>query len=145
MLMSYHLNIFQTSDRNRKFSLAEILSMLQEVDPTASVIESQTKAKEFGVQNSDVGKLYFSNGMFWSVYESDSQLKHLLNFLEPLELMVVGEEGETYPENTNAQEGLTQNTFEEKDKKTNIRNLLSQRKIGFFIIFLFVVLAWVIN
>jgi len=119
--------------------------MLQEVDQTSSVIESQTKAKEFSVLNPDVGKLYFSNGMFWSVYESDSQLKHLLNFLEPLELTVVGEEGETYPENTNAQEGLKQNTFAEKDKKTNVRNFLKQRKVGFFIIVLFVVLAWVIN
>lgn len=143
--MSYHLNIFQKSDQKRKFSLAEILSMLQEVDQAASAMDSQTKAKELIVSNSDVGKLYFSNGMFWSVYESDSQLKRLLNFLEPLDLIVVGEEGEIYPENINIQEGLKKNTFAEKAKKTDVKDFVNQRKIGFLIIFLFVVFAWILN
>lgn len=143
--MSYHLNIFHESDQNRKFSLAEILSMLQKVDQAASVMDSQTKAKELVVPNSDVGKLYFSNGMFWSVYESDNQLKRLLKFLEQLELIVIGEEGEAYPENLNTHEGLTQNTFAEKTKKTDVRDLFNQRKIGFFIILLFVVFAWILN
>jgi len=143
--MPYHLNIFQAKNQNWKFSLSEVLSMLQAIDQSASVIDSQTKAKEFSVSNSDVGRLYFSNGMFWSIYESDHQLKRLLNFLEPLELVVVGEEGESYPENTNIQEGLTQDIFAEKDKITNVRNFLKQRKVGFLIIFLFVVLAWIIN
>ncbi len=142
--MSYHLNIFQANDRNWKFSLEEILAMLQELDSTASVIDSQTKAKEFGVLNPNVGKLYFSNGMFWSVYESDTQLKHLLNFLEPLGLTVVGEEGETYLEE-NSQNRSTQKSSAEKAKKFDVINLLKQRRIGFLIIFLFVVLAWVIN
>lgn len=143
--MPYHLNIFQAKNQGWKFSLTEVLSMLQVVDQTASVIDSQTKAKEFSVPNSDVGRLYFSNGVFWSIYESDDQLKRLLNFLEPLELIVVGEEGETYPANTNVQEVRTQNTYAAKDKKTNVRDLFNQRKIGFLIIFLFIVFAWVIN
>ena len=83
--------------------------------------------------------------MFWSLYESDNQLKNLLRLLEPLELIVVGEEGETYPENLNSNEALRHNIFAEKTKKTDVRGLFSQRKIGFFIILLVFVLAWVFN
>lgn len=143
--MSYHLNIFHAKNQDYKFSLSEVLSILQLVDQSASVIDSQSNAKEFSVSKPDVGKLYFSNGMFWSIYESDDQLERLVNFLEPLELIVVGEEGEFYNANANVGEALTQGTLTTKDKKTNFKNFFNRRKIGFFIVFLFIVFAWVIN
>lgn len=119
--------------------------MLKEVDHTASVIDSQTKAKEIHMSNTDVGKLYFSNGMFWSIYESEDQLKRLLKFLEPLGFIVVGEEGETYNTHGGFEETPTQKTSIAKDRKTNLKDLFNQRKVGFVIILIFIVLAWLIS
>lgn len=142
--MSYHLNIHPVGDLNSKLELKELLSLLRKKDATASIIESESKAKEFRVENSNIGRLYFSNGLFWSLYESEIQLNHLIDFLEPLGLILIGEEGETYSE-TKDNAALSSHSTKSEEEKFKFGDILSQRKIGFFIIALFFILAWIIK
>ncbi len=143
--MSYHLNIFYSDDLIGEFTLEEVISKLEETKLSVSVAEHQTHIKELLIQELDIGKLYFSNGLFWSIYESDNQLKRLIGAMKPLELTVMGEEGETYTVNGSRLEWINSKEPVSRGAKVRILDFFGQRKIGLIILLIFGLMAWTMN
>lgn len=81
-----------------KLDLNTILSLLNNSDSEVSILEAAGSIKTFSTPNMDVGELYFSNGHFWSFFESEEQLIRLVGFMTAIGLQVIGEEGEIYRE-----------------------------------------------
>ena len=128
--MSYHLNIVFEEERSRGFTLEKIISILNNIDPNFEVLETDNSIKSFKVK--DIKNLHFSNGKFWSIYKNDEELQNLITCFKSSGLILVGEEGETYP---------VSNFVHNQEYNSNLISFLRQNLVSIFIISLFLILA----
>lgn len=139
--MAYHLNIVAKDESGSPFRLEDIFSTLKKADAEASIMETHCTIKEFNVPNLALGKIYFFDGLIWSIFESIEQQKKLIEFFEPMGLSIVGEEQEIYSLDQN---GSVQSTDKLKFTPTRLVSLnrfLKQHSLSIFIILAIVILA----
>ena len=141
--MSYHLNILKSESQNSDFELLELVSILQKSDSEAFVIPADAFGNEIETPNLRIGRLFFSNGMFWSLYQNDEQVKCLVKWASEFEFLVRGEEDETYTlDDENLICSLAQKARKPSGMRTSLTEFIRKTYTVFFAVTFFVLLAW---